>query len=439
MAGSAKAAIKATAKAFNFGAQHLFFPPLTRLLRSHTFNSASTFHSLPSTSAFSALNARHSTSLAARTTSLAAALLSSTLSADDLPLTGSCGIAKVTAFETPSHVHPTPEPAGLLGQAGEDAFFIAANGCAWGIADGVGGWASHPGANSALYSRTLMSYALKKATEIGVGKPSLPSTPTPLAILESAYEETRLHNIIGSTTACVVTWDPQQQRVSYANLGDSGLLLIRAPPSSAPSPPSRPPYERSVERQHSFNCPYQLGHSSRDRPRDAAVAEFDVSDGDLLVLYSDGLVDNLSPTEIIRIVDEFASHPPAQPLPSSPLPASSPPSLDALARLLCDRAHAAARDPKRDTPFSRNCRQAGKWYQGGKMVSITHPTHECLSAALCPSTHHFALFCVLRTTSPWSWSSSVQRRARSRDERTTREVSCDLCRRYTGRIAFLYD
>ena len=56
--------------------------------------------------------------------------------------------------------------------------------------------------------------------------------------------------------------------------------------------------------------------------------------------------------------------------PSSSASASAAP-LDGLARLLCSHAHAAARDPKRDTPFSRYCRRWGKRFDGGKMDDIS--------------------------------------------------------------------
>ena len=157
------------------------------------------------------------------------------------------------------------------------------------MADGVGGWSGHPGADSALYSRTLMRYALKKAMESHSVSPSSSASPSssPLAILETAYAETQQHRIIGSTTACIVTYDPHQQVINYANLGDSGLLIIRAPTSSTtPSQPRRPSvaFEKSEDRQHGFNCPLQLGHHSEDRPKDAAIAALEVRDGDLMVI-----------------------------------------------------------------------------------------------------------------------------------------------------------
>ena len=46
--------------------------------------------------------------------------------------------------------------------------------------------------------------------------------------------------------------------------------------------------------QHAFNFPLQLGTHSRDEPmKDAARYDVDVMKGDIVVLGSDGLMDNL--------------------------------------------------------------------------------------------------------------------------------------------------
>jgi len=267
---------------------------------------------------------------------------------------------------------------GVVGQAGEDAFFLADNGRAWGVADGVGGWASVEGADSAAYSRTLMQYALEHAnrTTAAADDPAAtqsnpasifskllsssssapPSPPTaaslPLRILDAAYSATAKHNIIGSTTACIVTYDPTHHKLHYANLGDSGFLLVRHS--------TQQPTIRSVEKQHSFNCPYQLGSQSGDRPSDAATASLDVSDNDILVLATDGFFDNLHTHEIVATCRQHSTS-----------DAAAGVDANALAEQLCREAYAAASDSKRDTPFSQYCRRYGKRHSGGKMDDIS--------------------------------------------------------------------
>jgi len=51
--------------------------------------------------------------------------------------------------------------------------------------------------------------------------------------------------------------------IHVANLGDSGIMLVR--PSAPPGRPLQKLF-RSVEQQHSFNFPFQLGGGGGDRP-----------------------------------------------------------------------------------------------------------------------------------------------------------------------------
>ena len=59
--------------------------------------------------------------------------------------------------------------------------------------------------------------------------------------------------------------------------------------------------------QHEFNCPYQLGSPElvpeTDTADDAVVYELDAEQGDILVLGTDGLFDNMWNDELERIVN----------------------------------------------------------------------------------------------------------------------------------------
>lgn len=72
--------------------------------------------------------------------------------------------------------------------------------------------------------------------------------------------------------------------LSIANLGDCCLLIVRGGEIIF----------RTDEMQHAFNFPLQLGTHSRDEPmKDAQRYDVSVSKGDIVVLGSDGLMDNL--------------------------------------------------------------------------------------------------------------------------------------------------
>jgi serine/threonine protein phosphatase PrpC len=69
-----------------------------------------------------------------------------------------------------------------------------------------------------------------------------------------------------------------------ANLGDCSLLIIRRGEVVF----------RTSEMQHAFNFPLQLGTHSRDEPmKDAKRYDIGVEKEDVVIVGSDGLMDNL--------------------------------------------------------------------------------------------------------------------------------------------------
>lgn len=59
---------------------------------------------------------------------------------------------------------------------------------------------------------------------------------------------------------------------------------------------------RTNQLEHEFGCPYQLGHhAGANRVEDADLASFHVKKGDIIVMGSDGLLDNLSETDIMTV------------------------------------------------------------------------------------------------------------------------------------------
>lgn len=60
--------------------------------------------------------------------------------------------------------------------------------------------------------------------------------------------------------------------------------------------------------QHNFNCPFQLAshklHPEADSPEDADVYEVELLPGDIVVIGSDGLFDNMWDDQLESIVNE---------------------------------------------------------------------------------------------------------------------------------------
>jgi hypothetical protein len=85
-------------------------------------------------------------------------------------------------------------------------------------------------------------------------------------------------------------------RLEIANLGDSGARLLRKGEVILSTEPL----------QHQFNMPFQLGNPvllpETDRPNDAQVLRQEVATGDVLVLASDGFLDNVWDEELEAVV-----------------------------------------------------------------------------------------------------------------------------------------
>ena len=145
-------------------------------------------------------------------------------------------------------------------QIGEDAYFLKDD--ALGIADGVGGWASSPHGDPALFSRLLMHFCyaefvkydelFREGQARGVDDPLAEwASCDPVEILQTAWERcvraSKREGIMGSSTALLALLRGDELRI--ANMGDCALMLIR----------DGDLVFRSTEQQHSFNYPVQLG------------------------------------------------------------------------------------------------------------------------------------------------------------------------------------
>ncbi|CAA0812803.1 Probable protein phosphatase 2C 55 [Striga hermonthica] len=223
---------------------------------------------------------------------------------------------------------PKDDPTHPLG---DDAHFIHAESRTVGVADGVGGWRRH-GVDSREYARQLMHNSLLAVLSGRDGGPK--------AVLEEAYRRTTAS---GSSTACVVELSADGV-LQAANVGDSGFLVVRG---------GRVVYRSPVGRR-SFNCPYQLG-ITKDGPEVAEEIEVrGVERGDVVVVATDGLFDNVHAREIADVVGLGD---------------------DDLAEKCCYLANMALYNSfdrySGETPFAEEARRAGKEKRGGKVDDIT--------------------------------------------------------------------
>lgn len=247
----------------------------------------------------------------------------------------------------------------------EDAYFIGSHGL--GVADGVGGMTAFKnwGVNSAQYARQLMARA-ESALE------SLPRglvPPHQMAQLACVGAETQAQGYGASTLAVLSI---QGNTIGAANLGDSGFMVLRQGPGGMSI------VCQSEEQQHGWNFPYQLMRLppqlekkypslKQDHACDAALYTYKVRSGDLVLMYSDGLRDNLHDAEILEIANRTLSPAFAELLGLSEY-ATLPTKI---AKALALAAQYRSSDQLAKVPFYHYSKRHGYARPGGKEDDIT--------------------------------------------------------------------
>lgn len=262
------------------------------------------------------------------------------------------------AFATSCLPHPEKAHKG-----GEDSYFASPTRRAFGVADGVGGYAEN-GVDPGEFARRLLRYAFETITSEGTadGEADLHK-----ALLDAARQlhETRLQ---GGSTALLGQLNGD--RMAILNLGDSGAMVLR--PALRTPPGSDQPLLfprvvfRSSDQTHYFNCPYQLG--SGNAPLEAPdLIHVRVRPGDLLIAATDGVFDNLFDHQVQALV---ARHLGTAWRSGSPLE----PLLPELAtRIVRQAQRIGAQEDKKDviTPFALAAHSEGLPFRGGKLDDTT--------------------------------------------------------------------
>ncbi|CUF60925.1 Hypothetical protein, putative [Bodo saltans] len=181
---------------------------------------------------------------------------------------------------------------------GEDSFFILDDLRTFGVADGVGGWSRH-GVNPKDFSESLMVETKKQiATKQRAAINSTGSAADLETAVTAAHAATMKKVAAGSSTVCVASLDKNTHELHVANLGDSGLVVVR----------EGHVVFTAKESTHGWNFPKQIGVNRGaihgDSIHDGTHEVVKVFKGDHLVTGSDGMLDNLEPRQIARIVKD---------------------------------------------------------------------------------------------------------------------------------------
>ncbi|XP_055823249.1 probable protein phosphatase 2C 55 [Solanum dulcamara] len=224
---------------------------------------------------------------------------------------------------------------------GEDAHFICIEEETIGVADGVGGWAKK-GVDSGEYSRQLV-----KNAELSIHKQKDQWYKIdPMKVLNEAYFNTKCK---GSSTACILTLTCDI--VHAVNVGDSGFVVIRDGVIV---------YKSEIQ-QKRFNYPFQLGNGVKlDDPNVAQEIKVTVRTGDVIVMATDGLFDNVHGSELeILVRDGLVDLSELGTFPKM------------LAQKIAEYALQNSKSTWINTPFAEESNKARKHHRGGKRDDIT--------------------------------------------------------------------
>lgn len=275
---------------------------------------------------------------------------------------------------------------------GDDAYFYTTwtepgplqGSMAIGVADGVGGVAKQ-GIDPSNLSNSLLEEVgqLFRIQQKDAERKSLCS---PVTLLRNAYDSLRADRdrFQGATTACLATVHSQTGILACANLGDSGYYVFRKGRLLAHSRPQI----------INFNTPYQLRILSEDyykskqgtrkarvvesQPEECDIDYIELQHGDLVVMATDGLSDNLYLHDILKcitagmissgnwVINEKLNKIDVSPI-GQPLKPPTP-----IVRQLVSMALNISTDPNYPSPFAANVRRMLDIVSlGGKPDDIT--------------------------------------------------------------------
>ena len=270
---------------------------------------------------------------------------------------------------------------------GEDSYLLTDT--VLSVADGVSWWTEQSGSSAAsggLFAEEFMRVMCSLLREDLDGE-----TESAVALMRKSYDATRVvPDLVGTTTVSVAALttlpsdDPDAvPMLETASLGDCVSVVLRHGHIVF----------ASETLSHAMDYPFQLGSGSKDAPEDALVASIPIHEGDVVVVGSDGLFDNLFHRDIEKVLRteiDFAvareashqhhhHHHSLQKLASqegdnllrSVGAKKLQVAISHAAETLATMAYHASTSREADTPYARHWLEQGAEFNGGKQDDIT--------------------------------------------------------------------
>lgn len=268
------------------------------------------------------------------------------------------------------------------------------------VFDGVGSWSFEQGIDPSKFSNEC-ARALKQAidthptitgqqvTPTAAAEPSAVPPLSPASLLDAAWQAVSTEKVVGSSTACILALSHDSNELKASNIGDSGFLILRHRDarvrvgSVGRDINSSAAYQvifRSPQQLHYFNCPLQLGvglsgeADKFESPLDADQLTSPVQEGDIIILATDGLFDNVPEETIVatlskemeRLARDTSSvgafH--AASISSADTSATQESPMKSVADALAKVAHGLSLDRTIDSPFAVLAKENNiLWYE----------------------------------------------------------------------------
>lgn len=227
--------------------------------------------------------------------------------------------SKILQIESASANIPHPDKESW---GGEDAVFVGTRN--FGVFDGVSGAEKLDG--YPLYSVLLAEQMQLKSTQMYDDDNRALNLDELSFALDSAKQYADTYGT-GASTALVASIG-EDGYLRAVNVGDCKMIVVRNNKIVA----------KTEECVHYFDCPYQLCDGCPDKPKDGTKLKIKLESGDIVILATDGIFDNLKDKSIISCVKNFNN--------------AGGFDVDELAKSIANASREISMDPEAETPYA---------------------------------------------------------------------------------------